>query len=84
MRADGRTEGGVGVLVDRRLRQGAVRIETTGSYPGVRVISFKTPEGKVVSELMNSRKEDVEVAIAANGRTLPLKLPGVSITTAIW
>jgi glucosylceramidase len=66
------------------VRPGAVRIETSGSYPGVRVISFKTPEGKVVSELMNSRKEDVEVAIAANGRTLPLKLPGVSITTAIW
>jgi len=66
------------------VRPGAVRVQTTGSYPGVRVISFKTPEGKIVSELMNSRKEDVEVGIVANQRTLSLKLPAVSITTAIW
>ena len=66
------------------VRPGAVRIETAGNTPGVRVMSFKTPEGKVVSELMNSRKEEVEVAIVANGSTLPLKLPAVSITTAIW
>jgi glucosylceramidase len=66
------------------VRPGAVRIETAGNYPGVRVISFKTPEGKLVSQLMNSRKEEVEVAILARGRTLPLKLPAVSITTAVW
>jgi glucosylceramidase len=66
------------------VRPGAVRIKTTGNYPGVRAISFKTPEGKIVSELMNSRKVDVEVAIVANGHTLPLKLPAVSITTAVW
>ena len=50
----------------------------------MRAISFKTPEGKIVSELMNSRKVDVEVAIVANGHTLPMKLPAVSITTAVW
>jgi O-glycosyl hydrolase len=61
-----------------------VRIETAGNYPGVRVMSFKTPEGRIVSELMNSRKEEVEVGIVANQRTLSLKLPAVSITTAIW
>ncbi len=66
------------------VRPGAVRIETAGNYPGVRVVSFKTPEGKVVSELMNSRKEYVEIAVVANGNTLSLKLPAVSITTAIW
>jgi glucosylceramidase len=66
------------------VRPGAVRVETTGNYPGVRVISFKTPEGKIVSELMNSRKEDVEIAVVDSGRTLALKLPAVSITTAIW
>ncbi|HEY6938197.1 MAG TPA: glycoside hydrolase family 30 beta sandwich domain-containing protein [Terriglobales bacterium] len=66
------------------VRPGAVRIETTGQYPGVRAISFKTPEGKTVSELMNSRKEEVEVAIMANGQTLSLHLPAVSITTAVW
>jgi glucosylceramidase len=66
------------------VRPGAVRIETNGNYPGVRAISFNTPEGKIVSELMNSRKEEVEVAIVANGHTLPLKLPAVSITTAVW
>ena len=66
------------------VRPGAVRIETDGNYSGVRAISFKTPEGKIVSELMNSRNEDVDVALVANGHTLPLKLPGISITTAIW
>jgi glucosylceramidase len=70
--------------LSRFVRPGAVRIETTGNYPGVRVISFKTPEGKIVSELMNSRKEDAEVAMVANGHTLPLKLPAMSITTAVW
>jgi glucosylceramidase len=66
------------------VRPGAVRIETTGNYPGVRVVSFKTAEGKIVSELMNSRKEDVEIGIVVNGSTLSLKLLPVSITTAIW
>jgi glucosylceramidase len=66
------------------VRPGAVRIETSGNCHGVRVISFKTPQGKIVSELMNSRKEDAEVAIVAHGHTLPLKLPAVSITTALW
>jgi len=68
----------------RFVRPGAVRIETAGNYSGVRAVSFKTPQGKVVSELMNSRQEDVDVALVANGRTLSLKLPAVSITTAIW
>lgn len=66
------------------VRPGAVRIETTGKYPGVRVMSFKSPEGKTVSELMNSRKQDVEVEVVERGRTLRLKLPAVSITTAEW
>ncbi len=66
------------------VRPGAVRIETAGNYPEVRAMSFKTPEGKIVSELMNSRKEEVEVGIVADQRTLSLKLPAVSITTAIW
>jgi glucosylceramidase len=66
------------------VRPGAVRIETTGEYPGVRAVSFLSPEGKTVSELMNSRKEDVKVVIVAKGRALPLTLPAISITTAIW
>jgi glucosylceramidase len=66
------------------VRPGAVRIQTVGDHPGVRVMSFKTPDGKIVAELMNSRKQDMDVAIVANGRTLPLKLPAISITTAIW
>jgi len=66
------------------VRRGAVRIQTTGTYPGVRAISFKSHDGRIISELMNSRKQDVDVALVMGRRTLQLKLPATSITTAMW
>lgn len=66
------------------VRPGAVRIQTVGGGNGVRVMSFKSPEGQIVSELMNSNKTTARVDLAFHGSVLHLDLPAVSITTAMW
>jgi glucosylceramidase len=66
------------------VRPGAIRIETTGSLNGVRVMAFKAPDGKIVTELMNSNKEDVEVSLKFHDRVVRLNLPAISISTALW
>lgn len=66
------------------VRPGDVRIGTSGSLPGVRAMAFKTPDGQIVTELMNSRSEDVETALAFHGRVVRVNLPAISITTALW
>jgi len=66
------------------VRPGDVRIKTTGSVDGVRVIAFKAPDGEIVTELMNSKAEDVEMGLKFHDRVLRLRLPAISITTALW
>jgi len=66
------------------VRPGDVRIKTTGSLDGIRVMAFKTPDGGFVAELMNSKSDDVEIRLAFHDRQVRLKLPAVSITTALW
>jgi glucosylceramidase len=66
------------------VRPGDIRIKTTGSLDGVRVMAFKTPDGGFVTELMNSKSDDVEIRLAFHDRLVRLKLPAVSITTALW
>jgi glucosylceramidase len=66
------------------VRPGSFRVQTTGSANGVRVMAFQTAEGSIVTELMNSKKEEVEVGVAFHGRVVRLNLPAISITTALW
>lgn len=66
------------------VRPGAMRVKTAGSLDGVRVMAFKAPDGKIVTELMNSKSEDVEIGVKFHGQVLRLKLPAISITTAVW
>jgi glucosylceramidase len=66
------------------VRPGAIRIKTAGSLDGVRVMAFKLPGGGIVTELMNSQKVDVEMRLKFHDRVLRLKLPAISITTALW
>jgi glucosylceramidase len=66
------------------VRPGYVRIETRGSQQGVRVIAFKSPDGQIVAELMNSKREDVQMALAFHDRVVHVSLPATSITTALW
>jgi glucosylceramidase len=68
----------------RFVRPGAVRIATGGSLDGVRVMAFKAPDGKIVAELMNRKRKDVEVGVKFHDRVLRMKLPAISITTALW
>jgi glucosylceramidase len=66
------------------VRPGAVRIGITGTMEGVRCLAFKTPEGGLIAQLLNSRKVDTEVQLESRGRLLRVKLPAVSITTLQW
>jgi glucosylceramidase len=66
------------------VRPGYLRIGSTGSVDGVRVMAFKASGGDIVTELMNSKNQDVETDIKFHDRLLHVKLPAVSITTALW
>jgi hypothetical protein len=50
----------------------------------VRAISFRSPNKQIVSELINSRNEDVEANLMWRQRTVRVTLPAFSITTAQW
>ena len=66
------------------VRPGAVRLETTGKARGVRVMTFQTPEGGYVAQLLNSLNQTTDVSLESKGKTLHLTLPARSITTAAW
>ena len=66
------------------VRPGAVRVGTLGSSAGVRTMAFKAPDGGIALELMNSGKDDTAVNLSWHGRQARLRLPGMSITTALW
>ncbi len=66
------------------VRPGAVRVETTIKTKGVRVMTFQTPEGGYVAEVLNSLNESADVNLESKGKTLHLTLPARSITTATW
>jgi len=66
------------------VRPGAVRVETTGKTKGVRVMTFQTPEGGYVAEVLNSLNESTDVNLESKAKTLHLTLPARSITTATW
>jgi len=66
------------------VRPGAVRVETTGQAKGLRVMTFQTPEGGHVAQLLNSKQENTDVNLESRGKTLRLTLPALSITTAAW
>jgi glucosylceramidase len=66
------------------VRPGAVRVQTTGKAPGVRVMSFVTPEGGILAEVLNSGTSDSPVNLIHKGRTLHITSPARSITTVMW
>lgn len=66
------------------VRPGAVRIGVDGSHRGVGCVAFKTKEGRLVAELINRRKRNVEVRLDARGKSARLTLPAISITTCLW
>jgi glucosylceramidase len=66
------------------VRPGSVRIETTGSAEHVRCISFKSPDGGLVAQVLNSQHHPATVLLAWHGRVLRLSLLPLSITTCLW
>jgi len=68
----------------RFVRPGAVRVETSGSVPGVRCMAFRDMGKGMVTELMNSRQESANVVLVWRGRSLKLSLPALSISTYLW
>ena len=66
------------------VRPGDARIDTAGTADGVRVMAFKTPDGGIVAELINSKNAPTGVDLQFHDRTLRLDLPAVSITSALW
>ena len=66
------------------VRPGAVRVQTNGNAKGVRVMTFQTPEGGFVVQLLNSLDQESAVNLAFKGRTLHVTLPARSISTAKW
>ena len=65
------------------VRPGAVRVGTTGSAQGVRCIAFKSQNGGMVAELMNSGHAR-SVTLQWQSKALHLNLPKLSITTCLW
>jgi glucosylceramidase len=66
------------------VRPEEVRVKTGGSVEGVRCLAFKTPQGELVVELMNSRRSDASVALESSNRVLDISLPALSISTLLW
>jgi glucosylceramidase len=66
------------------VRPEEVRLKTSGSVEGVRCLAFKTPQGELVVELLNSRKTDASLALESNNRVLDISLPALSIATLLW
>jgi glucosylceramidase len=65
------------------VRPGAVRVVTTGSAGRVRCMSFKSQDGGLVTELMNSGQAK-SVTLQWHGKSVRLHLPALSITTCVW
>jgi glucosylceramidase len=66
------------------VRPGAVRIAVKGSTGGVRCLAFKSKNGDIVAEILNSAKQPARAGLSWSGKFLNLKLPALSITTCLW
>jgi glucosylceramidase len=66
------------------VRPGAIRVATTGSQTGVRCIAFKTPDGGMAAQLLNSREQQATVGVRWQEKLVSVDLPPVSITTCLW
>ena len=66
------------------VRPGFVRLTTTGGLKGVRCMTFRSPRGEIVSEVLNSRKTPANVTLEWNGRSVTTTLPAISIATLSW
>jgi glucosylceramidase len=66
------------------VRPGAVRVDAKGSLDKVRALAFRTSEGGMVLQLLNSRNAPAPVTVAWHGEVLQAELPALSISTWQW
>jgi glucosylceramidase len=66
------------------VRPGAVRAPVTGSIEKVRALAFRSPEGGVVLQLLNSRPAAAEISVGWRDQVLRATLPAQSIGTYQW
>jgi glucosylceramidase len=66
------------------VRPGDHRIETRGKAEKVRCMAFKSTHGRIVVQLLNSGTGPAQVRIGWHNQTLPVNLPGMSISTLMW
>jgi glucosylceramidase len=66
------------------VRPGAVRVDTKGGLDKVRALAFRTPEGGMVLQLLNSRNAPAPVTVAWHGEVLRAELPALSISSWQW
>lgn len=66
------------------VRPGDHRVETRGRAEKVRCMAFKALHGGIIVQLLNSGTQPAQVRIEWHNRTLPVDLPGISISTLMW
>jgi len=66
------------------VRPGAIRVQTTGRAQGLRVMSFLTPDGGIVAQVLNSNRSDAPISLLHRGHTLQMTAPALSISTVLW
>jgi glucosylceramidase len=66
------------------VRPGSVRLAVTGLARGARCLAFKSPDGGLIAQLINSPDASNEVNLEFGPRSLHLTLPSCSITTCLW
>jgi glucosylceramidase len=66
------------------VRPGAVRVQTTGKAPGIRVMSFLSADGEIIAQVLNSTTSDAPVNLLYKGRKLQLNAPARSISSVMW
>ena len=66
------------------VRPGSVRLGVTGLANGTRCVAFKSPQGGLIAELINSRNTASDINLEFGAQSLRLTLPAVSIATCLW
>jgi len=66
------------------VRPGAFRIRCRNAIPKVRCAAFKSPQGAITTEIVNSRKQSITVRLRWGKKTLQPRLPSLSITSLVW
>ncbi len=66
------------------VRPGAFRIRCRSTIPQVRCAAFKSPQGAITSEVVNSQRESVMVWVRWGKKALKTRLSSESITSLVW